>query len=434
MCVRASQWYPLPLGRALNECRSKGSKRQCAARLEQYARASAHRDVRFSHFTQPCSLQGQQEHIGCYGSDRHHKLAKVFARLRDANSFQTAIIGVIFVAGALVGIQTYNVQDPAIDTLDSVVLGIFIIELAVKFIAEGKRPQMFFTDAWNVFDFIVVVVGVMPIGGGGAVTALRLVRLLRVLKLVRALPKLRILVMGLLKSMSSIAYIGLLLVLLFYLYAVLGVIIFGANDPLTMGTLHIAFLTLFRCATLEDWTDVMYTAMYGCEEYGYVGNEDICLHNSANPELSVMYFVSFIILSSMMILNLFIGVITSSMTEAKAELTAELEAEKAAKQDGSEQGVEMQLRAFGDLLELIEDEVTNYASMEKERKASSLVTLSARNVLKNHEMSVTAKDVERVEKQLRATMSNGPAGSWRRMSPEALARRGTSPVPEAPAA
>jgi len=103
--------------------------------------------------------------------------------------------------------------------LDFIVLIIFIVEIVVKLIAEGNQPLDFFRDAWNVFDFLIVAVGLMPFGGN-AVTALRLVRLLRVLKLVRALPKLRILVMGLLKSMSSIAYIGLLLGLLFYLYAV----------------------------------------------------------------------------------------------------------------------------------------------------------------------------------------------------------------------
>lgn len=96
-------------------------------------------------------------------------------------------------------------------------MAIFILEIVIKVIAEGAAPWLFFTDSWNCFDFGIVAVGLLPIGGGSAVTALRLIRLLRVLKLVRALPKLRLLVMGLLQSMSSIAYIGLLLGMLFYL-------------------------------------------------------------------------------------------------------------------------------------------------------------------------------------------------------------------------
>lgn len=156
--------------------------------------------------------------------------------------------------------------------VDEVILVIFIGELVVKFAAEGKYPHRFFFDAWNVFDFLIVVVGLMPFAGS-AVTALRLVRLLRVLKLVRALPKLRILVMGLLKSMSSIAYIGLLLMLLFYLFAVSGVDFFGKNDPVHFSSLHVALITLFRSATLEDWTDVMYINIFGCDNYGYDSDE-----------------------------------------------------------------------------------------------------------------------------------------------------------------
>lgn len=138
-----------------------------------------------------------------------------------------------------------------------------------------------------MFDFCIVTVGFFQFSGG-AVAALRLVRLLRVLKLVRALPKLRILVIGLLQSLSSIAYIGLLLMLIFYLYGVIGarlrplapclasththphaprvapgVTLFSSNDPVSFGSLHMAMITLFRCATLEDWTDVMYTNMFG---------------------------------------------------------------------------------------------------------------------------------------------------------------------------
>jgi len=74
--------------------------------------------------------------------------------------------------------------------------------------------------------------------------------------------------MGLLQSMSSIAYIGLLLGMLFYLYAVVGVSMFGVNDPVHMGTLHITLLTLFRCATLEDWSDIMYIATTGIAHGG----------------------------------------------------------------------------------------------------------------------------------------------------------------------
>merc|ERR1712032_1206305 len=93
--------------------------------------------------------------------------------------------------------------------LDEFVVGIFCAEIFIKVLAEGKRPWRYFFDYWNIFDFVVVVLGFIPFGGSGAVMAIRLVRLLRVLKLVRALPELQILVIGLIKSLSSIVYIGL---------------------------------------------------------------------------------------------------------------------------------------------------------------------------------------------------------------------------------
>merc|ERR550514_1003277 len=89
-----------------------------------------------------------------------------------------------------------------------------------------------------------------------------------------------------------------------------------------MGFLHEAMMTLFRIATLEDWTDIMYIAYEGCDNYGYGGMEDKCVEPTAAPVVAVIYCLSFVVLSSMMILNLFIGVITSSMAEAKTELLA----------------------------------------------------------------------------------------------------------------
>lgn len=155
--------------------------------------------------------------------------------------------------------------------LDEVVVGVFVAEVVVKVLSEGRRPLEYFRDRWNMLDFAIAALSLIPLHSSvgtdrgrasdstQAVVVLRIVRLLRVLKLMRILPKLRILVLGLLSSLSSIAYIGLMLLLLFYLYAVLGTTAFGENDPVFFGSLHTSMLTLFRVATLEDWSDCMYT-------------------------------------------------------------------------------------------------------------------------------------------------------------------------------
>ena len=243
-------------------------------------------------------------------------------KIADSAQFQNFITGVILLAGIIVGLQTsHAVVDavgPALELIDYIILGIFVVEIVVKVGAEGNRPWRYFLDPWNVFDFIIVAVCFMPVNAQ-YVAVLRLARLLRVLKLVRALPKLQILVSALLKSIPSMGYVALLLGLLFYVYSVAAVFLFGENDPIHFNNLAIAMLSLFRVVTGEDWTDVMYINMFGCENYGYDGNEALCTASQGYPVFAALFFVSFMLLGAMVILNLFIGVIMGGMEEAKVE-------------------------------------------------------------------------------------------------------------------
>merc|ERR1719502_1149805 len=107
---------------------------------------------------------------------------------------------------------------------------------------------------------------------GGSVKLLRLLRLMRVIKLVRKVPQLQMIVMGLIGGFKSIGYIMLLLFLVFYLFAIIGIYAFKGNDPWHFGSLPVAMNTLFRMSTLEDWTDVMYTNIYGCASFASIYN------------------------------------------------------------------------------------------------------------------------------------------------------------------
>ena len=246
----------------------------------------------------------------------------LFKTTADSAWFQHAITGVIIAAGIVVGVQTYPVAVRAIggvlEALDYIILAIFAVEIIVKMGAEGRKPWRYFGDPWNVFDFTIVVVCFLPLNAH-YMAVLRLARLLRVLKLVRALPKLQILVNALLKSIPSMGYVALLLGLLFYVYSVAAVFLFGPNDPVHFDDLPIAMLSLFRVVTAEDWTDVMYINMYGCENYGYEGIMELCTQSYGYPIFAALFFVSFMLLGAMVILNLFIGVIMGGMEEAKAE-------------------------------------------------------------------------------------------------------------------
>ncbi len=253
-------------------------------------------------------------------------MSKFFKKIAEAQWFKTTVIIAILGAGVVVGIETYakfaEKHQRILEFLNKFILFIFTVEIAVKMLAEGKKPWNYFKDGWNIFDFVIVAAAFLPFGGS-SIAILRLLRLLRVLKLVKALPKLQMLVGALLKSIPSMAYVSVLLLLLFYIYAVAGVFFFGNNDPIHFKDLQTSMLSLFRIVTLEDWTDIMYINMFGCENYGYSGNMDVCVESKSTPLLSAIFFVSFVLIGTMIILNLFIGVIMNGMEEARNEMEAE---------------------------------------------------------------------------------------------------------------
>jgi len=241
--------------------------------------------------------------------------------IAESKWFGNFIIGVILLAGVVVGLETYpsNIAKfgAELHLLNDIILVIFVLEIIVKMGAEGSKPWNYFKDPWNVFDFAIVAVAFMPFDAS-YVTVLRLLRLLRVLKLVRAVPRLQVLVGALLHAIPSMFYVSILLFLLFYIYACAATFLFSGNDPVHFATLQLSMLSLFRVVTLEDWTDIMYINMYGCDEYGY-GLSDGCTAPEAMPVGAALFFVSFVLLGTMIILNLFIGVIMTGMDQASEE-------------------------------------------------------------------------------------------------------------------
>jgi len=247
-------------------------------------------------------------------------------RLVDSRPFRGGVLAVIILAAVLVGVETYPAaverHGGALRTLDRVVVGLFVVEALLKMARHGRRFHRYFLDLWNVFDFVIVVVCVLPLHAQYA-AVLRLARVLRTLRLITALPRLQLIVGTLIRSVPAIAYIVFLLLLLFYVYAVLGVFLWRDNDPVHFGDLPSAMLTLFSVVTLEGWVDLMYTQMRGSEAMGLVNTTALPMRPSAQPVLGAIYFVSFVLLGTMVMLNLFIGVIVNSMEETRAERTRE---------------------------------------------------------------------------------------------------------------
>lgn len=244
----------------------------------------------------------------------------------DSNWFNSFIIWTILFAGIIVGIQTYGDRfaewQGLLHNLDILILWIFTIEAILKLIVYRVD---YFKDAWNVFDFIIVLICwaayFLPNIDAGIVAVFRLARVLRVFRLVSALPKLRILVDAMLKSIPSMGYVGILLFLLFYIYGVMGVFLFKVNDPIRFSDLGTSILTLFQITTMEGWTDILYANMHGCDHEVY--GLDNCDNPIAQPTAAVLYFISFVMFGTMIVLNLFIGVIMNSMEEVQQEQNME---------------------------------------------------------------------------------------------------------------
>ena len=294
-------------------------------------------------------------------------------RIIESPLFQRFIIGVIILAGILVGVETHEPtaekHHGLLSSLDALVLLIFITEIILKMIALAPRPQDFFKDGWNIFDFVIVAVCLIPASGSFG-PVLRLFRLLRVLRLLSAIPKLQLLVNALLKSLPSMVYVTILLFLLFYVYAVAGIMFFAKNDPVHFGNLADAFLSLFRVVTLEDWTDVMYLQIYGSDVYeGYnLSEQNLAIHYpnfepQAQPILSICYFVSFVLLGTMIMLNLVIGVIVNGMDDARieAEIEAIKDAEKALGEDGGALSLKNQISTLSNQIRELDSAVQKLA-------------------------------------------------------------------------
>ena len=247
-------------------------------------------------------------------------------RITEHPVFERFILGVIIFAGLLVGLETSEglkeYYGDLLHTLDAIVLGIFTAEVVLKLIALAPRSLRYFKSGWNLFDFAIVVVCLIP-STGSWVAILRLFRILRVLRLITQIPKLQKLVMALLHSLPSLGYVSILLSMHFYVYAVIGVNFFRGNDPGHFGDLGLALLSLFRIVTLEDWTDVMYTAILGSDIYNAQGAIPVGPEPHAFGVWGIVYFVSFVLIGAFVMINLFIGVMVDSLAEAKAEREAE---------------------------------------------------------------------------------------------------------------
>ncbi len=224
----------------------------------------------------------------------------VRGRLRalvEGRHFQWAVTGLIAVNALTLGLETSTVAmqhaGGLIAGLDRIILAVFVCEIALKTVALG--PLGFFRRGWNLFDFAIVAIALVP--SAGAFSVLRALRILRVLRLVSIVPAMRKVVLALLASIPGVSSIMMLMVLVFYIFAVIATRLYGAAFPQWFGTVGESMYSLFQIMTLESWS---------------MGIVRPVMEQFPNAWL---VFVPFILVTSFAVLNLFIAVIVNAMQE-----------------------------------------------------------------------------------------------------------------------
>jgi voltage-gated sodium channel len=233
-------------------------------------------------------------------------LREKLRQIVEAKSFQRAIMAVIVVNAVTLGLETVpNLSDQTqslLHTLDMAALVVFVVELAAKLYVYRMS---FFRNAWNVFDLIVVGVALVP--AAGAFSVLRALRVLRVLRLISGIESMRRVVATLLAAIPGAASIVGLLALVIYVSAVMATMLFGPKVPEHFGDLGQSLWTLFQTLTGEAWPDIADAVI-------------------AEYPMAWIFFLIFILISTFVVLNLFLAVIVGAMESVKDAEEAEMEA------------------------------------------------------------------------------------------------------------
>ena len=232
------------------------------------------------------------------------KLVEAFLKIRNSKFFNTLVISVIIASALYAGVSSYNEIIPAdyfflLQVFDYSITVFFTIEILIRIFAERSLIN-FFKDGWNVFDFLIVSISLIPIGGAESIFVARLLRIVRILRIITVVPTFRHIIDSLIKTIPRVGFIALLMFIFIYIWGAIGTLFFDEINPERWGNIGVAMLTLVQVATYDDWAAVM--------------RELIVVY-----PVAWIYFVSFIIINAVVLLNMVIGVIVDVMTKESRE-------------------------------------------------------------------------------------------------------------------
>ncbi|MBI1393049.1 MAG: ion transporter [Alphaproteobacteria bacterium] len=232
------------------------------------------------------------------------------ARLREtvaSDLFQGVVIALILLNAVVLGAETIdgisNRIGPVLLLIDRVILYLFLVEIIMRFLSD---PKNYFRSGWNVFDFVVVAVSLPATASGLA--AVRALRVLRVLRVVTVIPRMRVVVAALFDSVPGIASVGVVLVLILYVFAVIAANLYGVEHPELFGDVFAAMYTLFTVMTLEGWREI--------------ADSVSCTHPN-----SWAFFLTFLLIATFTMLNLFVAIVVRVVEEDADEEDAARDAD-----------------------------------------------------------------------------------------------------------
>ncbi|MFJ2814665.1 ion transporter [Streptomyces sp. NPDC091279] len=230
-----------------------------------------------------------------------HDLALRCRTLTETRWFACGVLVVILLNAALLGLETYSglaeEWHRPLRLAEHTCLAAFSAEILIRIAAHADRPRDFFKDPWNLFDLAVVLCAFLPLVRENT-TVLRLLRLARVLRTARFLPQLRIVLSAVVRSLPGTLSFLLVGALLLYLYAMVGWVFFGSADPQHYGSIGRAVLTLFLLMTLDGIGDAVHAGL-------------------EVSRWSILYYASYVLLASFVLVNVLIGVVITSLDEAR---------------------------------------------------------------------------------------------------------------------
>lgn len=309
--------------------------------------------------------------------------------IRKNRFFESFVVSIIIISALNIGLSTFDVNPnllQALGVLDYIITFFFLAEILIR-IYSYEKVSLFFTKKWNIFDFIIVLLSLIPLEIFEAVIIARLLRVFRLLRIISFIPQFRVLIESLAQAVPRVSYVLLFIFIETYIFAAIGSILFGEVDPEHWDNIGISMLTLFKIGTIDGWIEIM---------------------NNTLPSFpnSWFYYILYIIITGFIFLNMVVGVIIDVMirqntneTENSPELIA---IEKINKKVNS---IETKVSefAFG---ENNVDIHTKDFSMSPESSSMN----SLKEVIDNKDTKITVGIIIRFEDQI--LLLQRPEGTW----------------------